>query len=511
MDEIFENRKYVIAAIDLGAHSARMLIAECDPETYTFDTLEELEVPTPLGSDVFRTGVVSDSSVRMLCEIFGNFKTKMAEYDVEYYKAIATSAVREASNSGVLIERIHHYTGIELMIFEGTDEARLDYFAVRNSLDGKFPFDTKSTLIADIGTGACQVSSYESGKLLFTETIKVGTLRVLELMPESLSEGSIRGTLTPVINKSFSELEHIASSLKSDYIIAMGTSVRALLRICGKPGTPGCVISITKEEFERFLADLANISLDAITDTYGVSKELAETVVPCSVILDNLFNVTGASTLVVPFVAMKQGLLQDFMNELFSKRDFFSEQIFSMVRATAAKYRADNEYTLRTVTFAEKLFARLADIHGCSERDLVLLKIAAYLHKTGLFINNQAYHKHSFYIINSTEIPGLSDSERMITALIARYHRKTSPKGLHFEYAALPQNHKNLVLKLSAILRIACALAQSGGAVGKLRIRTTGEIVDIRFDDLHALFDSALVSADADYFGNVFAMRLIMK
>ena len=500
--------------IDLGAHSVRMLIAECVPDKREFNTLEELEVAIPLGSDVFRSGFISDSSIRMLCGIFMNFKTKMLEYNVVNYRAIATSAVREAANSDVLIERIHNAAGIELKIFEGADEARLDYLAVTNALGSKFSFSTKSTLIADIGTGACQVSSYESGELIFTETIKAGTMRVLELMPHSLSSAAIREYLTPVINRSLSELEHMASSLKSDYIIAMGASVRTLIGLAAEQGVrknAGAVVTIGKKEFEELLNRLSTLTFDEMNEQYGVRKELAETIVPCSVILDNLFNVTGASTLIVPFVAMKQGLLQDYMNELYGGREYFDSQIFSLVRATAAKYRADNEYTLRTVAFADKLFRSLKRLHGCPERDLLLLKIAAYLHKTGLFVNNQAYHKHSFYIINSTEIPGISEAERLITALIARYHRKSSPRPSHVEYAMLPQADKSRVLKLSAILRIACTFAQTAVTPDKLRVRLSDTCAVLRFEGHHMFTDSSAFEGDIEYFGSVFALKLVMK
>ena len=111
----------------------------------------------------------------------------MDEYGITQYRAIATSAAREASNSDILLERIYHATGIRVTIFEGSDEARLDYFTVMDTVPAKYRFSSGNALIANIGTGACQVSAYDSGKLHFTETIKIGTLRVLELMPDTMS------------------------------------------------------------------------------------------------------------------------------------------------------------------------------------------------------------------------------------------------------------------------------------------------------------------------------------
>ena len=80
--------KMLMATIDVGAHSARMLLAEVDLATGDYEALEDLEQPIPLGSNVFQRGRISNKSIRMLCEIFTNFRAKMDEYGVQLYKAI---------------------------------------------------------------------------------------------------------------------------------------------------------------------------------------------------------------------------------------------------------------------------------------------------------------------------------------------------------------------------------------------------------------------------------------
>ena len=111
----------------------------------------------------------------------------MEEYGVTECRAIATSAVREAANAEILIERIYHETGIQLQLYEGADEARLNYLSVIHTLPKKLQFQTKKAMIADIGTGACQISTYDNGSMTFTETLKIGTLRILENIPGATS------------------------------------------------------------------------------------------------------------------------------------------------------------------------------------------------------------------------------------------------------------------------------------------------------------------------------------
>lgn len=506
-------KKSLLATIDLGAHSCRMLIAEYDPKNKTEEVLEELSVSVPLGADVFRRGMISNASILMLCGIFRNFREKLNEYGVKNYRAIATSAVREAQNAGVLLERIRHATGIELKIFEGSDEARLDYLTVMNELPQNFGFYKKSAVIVDIGTGACQISCYKNGMLTLTETIKLGTLRVLDQIRGAVSARTIREYLTPIINKAFNELRQIAPDIKSSCIIAMGSSVRTLLCLFRQNNVQGReqVRKISRADFEYRITEAQDLSLENLLDQYDIPYDSGEAVIPCAIILENLFRITGAKTLWAPTITMKEALLHDFIRELLHQEDGFTRQIEEFVFQTALKYRSDSARIKRVALFADKLFIQLQELHGCTARSALLLRIAALLHKTGLFINNQGYHKHSSYIINSTELPGITPAERNIAAITARFHRKATPSAKHPEFLALNNDDRSLVMKLSAILRIACGLAESCRSVMQFQLKLTPENVQLIPSADLSMSGFALQKQDVEWFTQVFAVPLLVR
>jgi len=87
-----------------------------------------------------------------------------------------------------------------------------------------------------------------------------------------------------------------------------------------------------------------------------------------------------------------------------------------------------------------------------------VLNVAALLHDTGTFISNRSHHKHSQYLIENSDIFGLSRQDLTIAALAARYHRSALPKSTHTAYTALPRVNRLRVAKLAAILRVADAL-----------------------------------------------------
>ena len=523
--EKIRGKKIPAAVIDIGAHSARMLIAEVNFLSGNFTPLEELEMPVPLGSEVFRYARISDTSIHLLCGILDNYKRKMEEYKVLRYRAVATSAVREAENAEIFIERIFHATNIKLSILEGADEARLDYISISGEMEEENGFfRNERTMIADIGTGACQISGYDKGRLLFTETLKVGTLRALELMPGTVSATAKRQYLADIINKASAELEHIFSDLGAGSLIVLGSSVRGLLPLLdhfslqgsnGKTSFPEDQKKFrcyTWEDFKKLYQNVCHASTVQLCEKYFLSAETAETVSPCCMILDNLFHITGAEKMILPMTSTKYLLLKDFIEQEqgreHKKQSSFDIQMKALLSGTAGKYRCLDDVTMRTAAFSEYLFRRLESLHGLGEKERKILYAASMLHKCGLFINNQAYHKHSYYIIMNTQIPGLSLAERRLTALTVRYHRKSLPKNLHQEFAVLSGEERSIVNKLAAILRIGCALALTAASPENLVLKVSRERVKTSCPDDSILLSGFVPESDIEFFRSVFACNI---
>ena len=499
--------KQLLASIDIGAHSARLLIVEIDKRSGTYEALEDLEIPVPLGADVFKTGRISDNSVRMLCEIMKKFKLKLHEYKIKTYKAIATSAVREALNADVFIERIKFLAGIDIQIFTGVDEARLGYLAVQSVIPPNFGFNDKHLLLADIGTGACQVSVYDHGIMRFTETVKLGTLRAIELLSDTSSPSARMELLEPVIDYAFGELEYLSKKLECDALIVTGASSRAMLSMQNKQRIKRGVIELNTEEFRQLREMAEHRTVDALGREFNIKPDLAEAVLPCCMMISNLLKLTKAKVIYAPTISTKYALTEDFINDIIQGSDPFEPQIFGMASQTAERYGGDMRLIASTAILAEKLFEKLQPIHGMGHRELVMLKVASLLYKTGLFINNQAYHKHSYYIILNTELPGITLEERRIIAMIARYHRKSIPKQQHPDYMALPPDTRAVINKLAAILRLACGLALACKPDERMTVKITPNLVTVNIGG--AVHPAPLDYIDTDMFNYAFASKII--
>lgn len=470
--------KELLASIDIGAHSARLLIAEVAENGMGYETLEDLKIPTPLGADVFRTGRISDESVAVMCGILRNFKQKMEEYSIIKYRAVVTSAVREAENSDVFLERMAFLTGVQIEILSGSDEARLISLSVRELLPSEFRAKSKRVLLADIGTGACQVSSFDNGIMRFTETVRFGTLRIGS--GDSVSPVLRKEQLLPVIDATFREISYLSGKLDCSALIITGGSVRSMLLLRDRALSANPVHTLTLSEFEKIRNTAETLAVNELCEKYNLRPDVAETILPCCMIVESLRKITDAKSIFIPMISTKHALLENYIREFRQKKDPFEPQLLGMAIQTAVRYGGDREMVTDTCIFAEKLFLRLKALHGMDHRSLLLLKVAALLYKTGLFISNSSYHKHSAYIIRNTELPGLTQREREIVALIARYHRKSMPKPQHPEFAQLPREDRTLVNRLAAILRLACGLALSRTSENAMTVTVRQGLVTVK-------------------------------
>jgi exopolyphosphatase/guanosine-5'-triphosphate,3'-diphosphate pyrophosphatase len=122
------------------------------------------------------------------------------------------------------------------------------------------------------------------------------------------------------------------------------------------------------------------------------------------------------------------------------------------------RYDYDAPHAQTVSRFAVSLFDATRRLHKLGSDERVLLEAAALLHDIGYFVGLTNHSKHSFYLINESPLIGVDQSEKLVIALVARYHSGPQLKPSHKEFVALPPKLRKTVLKLAALLRLAEAL-----------------------------------------------------
>src|SRR5271165_7547902 len=180
------------AAIDVGSNALRLRIVEAAapsqgpkaqlpliPDREGAEPWREvatLRAPVRLGAEVFVSGRLAPASIGQACDALRSFRAEMDRAKVDAYRAIATSAVREAKNGATLVERARREAGVVLETIEGIEEARLIQLAVSR----RIPLADRRALLVDVGGGSTELTLLDRGETGFTRSLPLGTVRILE-------------------------------------------------------------------------------------------------------------------------------------------------------------------------------------------------------------------------------------------------------------------------------------------------------------------------------------------
>ena len=169
------------AAIDVGSYELSMKIFEASPKNGMRE-VDHIRYRLDLGTDTYATGKISYEKMEELCRVLREFSEIMKAYKVEDYKAYATSAIRETSNSRIVLDQIRLKTGIEIAILSNSEQRFLDYKSVASKREEFKHILENGTAIVDIGGGSIQLSLFVKDTLAATQNLRLGVLRLQERM-----------------------------------------------------------------------------------------------------------------------------------------------------------------------------------------------------------------------------------------------------------------------------------------------------------------------------------------
>jgi len=168
-----------LAAIDIGSNAMRLLINyiyEIPGSKPVFNKTSIVRMPIRLGEDVFTNKKISEKNTARLVDAMKAYKLMMDIYGVEHYLAYATSAMRESENGKEVVSKIKKQTAIGIEIIDGNTEAEL-IFATELQ---HFILDRNNYLYVDVGGGSTELTFISDGKVEFSKSFPVGTVRLLE-------------------------------------------------------------------------------------------------------------------------------------------------------------------------------------------------------------------------------------------------------------------------------------------------------------------------------------------
>ena len=464
----------MLAAVDIGTNSVHMVIARVSGRSH-FEVVTRHKEVVRLGSgaddmrlltdDAIDRGIAALARCRQMADSFGAELT-----------AVATSAVREADNAAVFLDRARREAGVEVDVISGMEEARLIHLGMLQSL----PIYDQRVLLCDIGGGSTELLLGEGEDVLAARSFKLGAIR----MTERFFPG---GDVSP--DGVTACRRHVAEALTlfrrettavefSSFAVTSGTAeclVRmAILRRGDGPPRTMNGATITRAELSAVVAEVVGApDADARRGLRGMEESRADIIVGGAIVLDVVAEKFRADTLTFSDAALREGVLLDALQRLTG--DDLSH--LSELRRRSALHLLemcddDPAHAVKVAELAESLFDGLRGILGVRAEAGELLDAAALLANVGLFVSHSRHHQHSYYVIrNSEHLAGFTDHEIELIAQIARYHRKSAPTDRHPAFADLSQTDQHLVRALAGILRVAIGLDRGhAGRVGSVAV-----------------------------------------
>ncbi|EOD01379.1 HD domain-containing protein [Caldisalinibacter kiritimatiensis] len=505
----------LIAGIDIGSHSIKMKIAEIN-ENGEIRTLDNLRRTASLGKDTFTTGKISFKTVDEICEILKGYKQVLNDYRIKQYRAVATSAVREATNKDYVVDQIKLKTGLHIEVITNSEEKYLTYKSIRDNLKDYKRFRNERTLIVDVGSGNTEMTSYNKGKLQFSQSIKLGALRIREILA-SLERRTLHFSkiLEEYIESNLDTLKIFSTQKSIKNFIAVGGEISIISRICNETKDKEKSKYIDRNKFIEVYNELMYKPYHHIIKEYDVPENRIEILIPSLILFKKFIDMTDAKGIYVPLVSLRDGLISDFVDKKYNtNRDKkFREDIISSAIYLAKRYKSDMKHVMDVMDKSMIIFDRLKDIHGLGEKERFMLQLAAILHDIGKYVNLVDHYDNSYDIILASDLIGMSDRQMEIIANVARYHGEKLPKFKDRNYDKLSEKDKLIISKLSAMLKLANSLDMSHKQkIWDIDVNTDEKIVVITARTKEdVLLEIWTFEANSDLFKEVFGVVPILK
>jgi exopolyphosphatase / guanosine-5'-triphosphate,3'-diphosphate pyrophosphatase len=453
------NPHRALAAIDVGTNAVRLEIARPLADG-SLVTLHQERDPVRPGEGVFATGAIPRHVADRLVATLRRYAALCRRYHARV-RAVATSAVREARNRDAIVRRVREEAGIELEVVSGREEARLICLGV---LAGR-PAHARA-LVLDIGGGSTEVAPAIGERPTGLHSVAVGAVRLTEIFSSS---GRVPPGRLAVMRSFAAEAFH--DTLPRDlprFRAALGSSgtINAIVAAEGDEGR------LSLRRLEKTVDALAEMSVAERRRRYEPKR--AEIVVAGAVILEAAMRELRLETVVAVDRGLRDGVLRDLARGASAaSATATAEDRADAALALGRRFGFDEAHARQVARLSVTLFDALRDVHGLPPGARGLLEAAALLHDVGHAVSPNRHHKHTYYLVLNGDIPGFSDAERRLVALVARYHRRSAPERDREDLAELPRPDFRTVRRLVALLRIADALDRSHHqAVADLRAAT---------------------------------------
>jgi exopolyphosphatase/guanosine-5'-triphosphate,3'-diphosphate pyrophosphatase len=452
------------AAVDIGSNSVRMMVADVEANQKT-QILAEDRLVTRLGESVFQRGRISEDAIRFVCDNLARTAQTIRKFELRGLRAVATSAVRDAGNQADFISRAEAALGHAVEVISGAEESRLIHLGVQ----ARWPQPDRRILIVDVGGGSSELIASDRGVLAESFSKPLGAVRLTTVFLQHDPPLSMElHQMDEFIREKLAEPVGRLGGLRFDRTIGTSATAAAIVTAVNKipraRREEADRLAATRADIRKLYQELSGLDVAARRKVTGIGPRRADLIVPGIAVFLRVLEAFEQDSMLYSVAGVRDGIIADLAargaGNAVSRLTADQQRV---VEAMAARYGVHVEHARKVAELSHELFLALTPLHKLPPQQGRMLEAAAYLHDIGHFVSDTAHHKHSYYLVLNSDMPGFTDAERQFIASLCRYHRKSAPASRHPQFQAVHSGERQALILLTPLLRLADSLDRGHG------------------------------------------------
>lgn len=292
------------AAIDIGSNAVRLLIKSIDREAVQEKKLKSDDASRTPTTRVrcFSIGELSEKKADKLRRLMKAFRQLMKIYDVDDYRACATSAMRDARNGRTIIKKIEKDTGIRIEIIDGQEEARMIYNNHIECMEDRLG----NYMYVDVGGGSTEINLLTNGELVWSVSYNIGTVRMLS---NAVKEGTWQ--------QMEEELMKVTEGVAAINIIGSGGNINKLFRLADKKDKK--LQRLPVSSLQTVYDVLKPLTPEERVEAFSLKQDRADVIVPAAEIFLKIAEVVHAEYIYVPVIGLSDGIIDNLYAKSLEK------------------------------------------------------------------------------------------------------------------------------------------------------------------------------------------------
>ena len=479
---------HTFAAIYIGSYEVSIKIFEISGKKKIRD-IDYIRSRIELGRDAYSKGSIGYELVEALCDTLAEYKKIMDGYRVDSYEAYAAAALRNAENELFILDQIRIRTGLLVKVLSNSEHRFISYKSVAMREDFERMIQ-KGAAVVDAGGGGMQITVFSKGKVVTTQHLALGTMRMREqLARKSNNLAQYELQVEELVDKELEVFKAMyLQETKIKYLIIIGDYISEISRKVEKNKEDN---TIEAAKFLKYIRKLDEKTLEEISEELNLSNESDALVIPYMMIFKCMAESIGAESLWAPGTNVSDGIAFHYAqkNNMIRVEHDFEADVLSAARNLSERYMSYTPHIDALTQMATLIFDTMKKVHGLANGPSC-----------------------SYDIIMASEIIGLTHKEREIVANTVLYNTWPLPD---YEDLADKLDHDSYlsVAKLSAILRVSNAMDRSHKQKFKnVKAAVKGRELVITIETMDDIaLEKALFDAKTSYFENIFSIKPVIK